>query len=167
MVPSCLLDGAVEGAPTSGTLLLSRSPSRACSLFICSRSSSSCFRSSCTFWLEESDWAATATGIKPAAKKARIKETTLRVRTSDLLRLNSSPCRFPDRHRPKQRGRKHDTFYDRRLDGRQNKDNCNFLQSADSNNEVRDSYGDSHPRCRGSLYGHSDWNLIRADCSAC
>jgi len=29
------------------------------------------------------------------------------------------------------------------LDGEQNEDNCNFLQSADSNNEVRDSYGDS------------------------
>src|SRR6266480_2133396 len=85
MVPSCLAEGALAGVPTSGTLLLSNSPSLACSLLTCSRNSSSCLRNSGADRLEESDWAEAAAGRKATLNKAAVKHTSLRLFTADHL----------------------------------------------------------------------------------
>src|ERR1051325_1108183 len=77
MVPSGLADGAAGELPTSADLVLSSSPSRACSLLICSRNSSSCLRNSCTFWLEESDCAKALAGAKTPTSKATAEYTSL------------------------------------------------------------------------------------------
>src|SRR6266481_6135076 len=82
MVPSCLVEGALAGVPTPGTLLLSNSPSLACSLLTCSRNSSSCLRISCVALLEESDWAEAAAGRKATLSKAAVKHTSLRFFTA-------------------------------------------------------------------------------------
>src|SRR6266480_1300176 len=95
MVPSCLAEGSLAGVPTSGTLLLSNSPSLACSLLTCSRNASSCLRNSCAVLFEESDWAEAAAGGKATLSKTAVKRTSLRFFTAVHLSSGIWPACEP------------------------------------------------------------------------